>query len=279
MARLDPMTKRLVALYADGQRELDLMVREALTSGALGTAAYRQRQMLAVNALLNALQRTAIPEAGKLVIEGYASGLEIAEGDRDELQGQFNGIHTAALQVLLDAISNSLNDAVRTVGRQVDDVFRREGLRISALQMIEAGTRGDASNALQEALLKKGHGAFRDRAGRTWSLENYSSMVLATTPREAQTVATVNRLAIQGDDLITISKHKHPHDECSKYEGKTYSLTGRDKRYPKAERLPPFHPRCRHVVLPAAATYRRSRRVIQRAGSLEEMAEALGVAA
>lgn len=113
--------------------------------------------------------------------------------------------------------------------------------------IIGLDTRRQVSAGLHRRLLLEGVTdaltGFVDASGRRWSLPSYTEMVARTTTREAMSAGTANRMTEHGLDLVTISEHAHVADECSDYEGNTYSLTGTDTRYPVLDVRPPFHPR------------------------------------
>ena len=91
----------------------------------------------------------------------------------------------------------------------------------------------------------------------------------ATTTREATSLATATRLEEHGLDLYAVSSHPHAADECSPYDGRTFARPGsraaREGRYPVLEVLPPFHPRCRHVLCPSFASFDRYLEELERA--------------
>jgi hypothetical protein len=239
----------LARLYATAEAQLRALVAEAVASGALGTARYRQTRLAEVQRILADLNGEAIPEATQVVADAYTLGGQIAG-----IEGAFGtGIHQEAVNVLADALTASLNDATERVGRQASDVFRREGLRHAALDLIAGGTQRDAAKELRATLLRRGVSGFRDRAGRDWGLSTYAEMVVRTTTREAVSTATKNTLVERGDDLVTISSHRHDSDMCDRYDGKTFSLTGATDGHPVLDQLPPFHPNCVHVLTPATA--------------------------
>jgi len=100
--------------------------------------------------------------------------------------------------------------------------------------------------------LDKGQTAFVDRLGRKWRLDTYAEMVARTTTREAASVATLNTCQEYGQDLVRITVHYPTCEICAPLQGKVYSISGNDDRYPKLtdERRPPIHPHCRHVLAP-----------------------------
>lgn len=270
----DRHVRALVELYREAELRLTQMVSEAVASGALGTEAYRLRQVSTIQAFLAAVQVQALPTAGEIIAQGYREGLVIADGT---LVGNFNSIHQDALDVLVENLVSRLTDANATVGRRVEDVFRREALRESALGLIESGTRRQATERLKENLVREGKTAFVDRAGRRWDLSTYTSMALRTTSREAVVQATLNRFSEEGRDLVSISEHANACELCRPFQGKTYSLSGTDKQFPKLPReaIPPIHPNCRHTLLPAKVDFERFEKAVKRAKSLEDLEAAL----
>jgi hypothetical protein len=248
---------------------LQALVVEALASGSLGTARYRSQRLAVVQQVLAAVQSEAVPQAAQAVTDAYVLGSRIAG-----VTGSFgSGVHGEAVNVLADALTTRLNDAAETVGRRVDDVFRREGLRHAALSLITGGTRRDASQALQDELVRQGVSAVTDRAGREWGLSTYAEMVIRTTTREAVSHGTHNRLLEGGQDLVSISKHRGvaaDDERCLRIAGKTFSITGRTPGYEvlPLNAWPPMgtHPNCAHVATPARA-------------SLEQLERSLGLTA
>ena len=245
---MDP-ERLLIQTYIEAAARLRLLVRASAARGARGTAAYHARQHEEVRQVLRDLGRRSAPLALRAVLASYIEGLRVtwaARGQRfsadAELDAAFSGVHRTAVEVAVQALANRLDDSLRTVGRSTDDVFRRVGLQETATSLA-TGQEGRASAArIADELEKEGLTSFVDRADRRWSLEAYSSMATRTTTREARTAATAREHIQEGGDLVTVTKHRHPTDACTPYEGKTYSLSGRDKRFPRATVLPPFHP-------------------------------------
>lgn len=250
----DRAAAALAALYRDAEARLTATISQALASGATGTAAYRRRALFAVQAILTKLQGEAVPQARQVVRDAYGTGMQVANLTPDTT-GAFGGhIHTEAVQVLSDSLTASLEGAVTNVGRQVNDIFRREQLRAASAMLLEQGTVRDASKQLVDSLTSQGVKALTDRAGRQWGLSAYAEMAVRTVSRQAVSEGTKNALLTRGLDLITISSHASSCPVCKPFEDKTYSLTGKTPGYPVAELLPPFHPNCAHVCYPADIT-------------------------
>lgn len=253
----------LTRLYELADARLSAMVSQALLHGTTAKLRYRRRVLAQVSELLTDLHKEGAQAAEQVVVSAYDDGLRIAHPDqgRRAIKGALGGgPHRQAIEVLVDSLENGLTDAENTVGRRIDDIFRREQLRTVAEQLAVGNVRTDAARALETALRRQGTTAFVDRAGRSWSLDTYTAMAAHTVQREAMSTATKNRMLERDIDLIEIDRHPHVPDVCSPYDGKTFSLTGATPGYPVIDKLPPFHPWCKHTAFPSPENFRRGQR-------------------
>lgn len=270
----DKKVRRLVQLYEAADLRLQILIADAIARGATGTANYYKRQLAEVRKILVEVQMQAIPVATELIGDAYVTGVTIVD-EAINTSGSFAGVHREAVDVLADNMVNRLGEAVTTVGRQAEDVFRRIALDQVSLGLLEGSTRKNVSEAMTRRLVSERAGAFVDRAGRKWSLQSYTQMVARTTTREAVSMGTANRLLENGHDLVTISEHGNVEDECADYEGKTFSMTGATPGYDVLDSYPPFHPNCVHVLTPAEASFEQFEQAVGAADARDDRAVAL----
>jgi hypothetical protein len=268
----------LAAIFRDAEQRLTALVAQSLAAGTLGTARYRTNQLGKVRSILDQLLGQAVPASTSLVAHGYVSGGRVVDSalGAPRFATSFSGVHQEAVDILADNLANALGEATRTVGRRIEDIFRREGLAAVAQGLATGAARRDVSQNLVDLLTKQGVTAFVDKGGRAWGLESYAAMVARTTTREAVSLGTANRMLEHGEDTVRISSHPHDPDVCDRYDGKTFSLAGRGDA-PRLDRLPPFHPNCRHVLAPAVADLADVTRQLESAKSWDEAEAALGV--
>ena len=256
--------------------------------------AYRERQLGAARAVLGELRRNGAQQAGLVAARAYGAGLlavdRTALAGAAELAPRFGGIHARAVEVLAGNMTSSLNAAIdragdnvervferasaierglpvrggplpggNFIGRRVNDPWRRVALDTIGEGLVTLDTRRQVSAAMVRRLLNEGVSdaltGYVDKAGRRWSLDRYAAMAARTTTREAASAATVNRMTEHGLDLVTISSHAHQADECTPYDGGTFSLDGATPGYEVLDQTPPFHSFCVHVLTPAAANF------------------------
>lgn len=116
-----------------------------------------------------------------------------------------------------------------TIGRLEADPFREAALRQVAAQ--EAIGRGwtVTSERLTQEMQNQGITAFVDKAGRRWSLRDYTNMAVRTTARQAEVAAI---LTADDYDLWQIVKIGSTCPVCAALEGRVYSKSGQNPDYP-----------------------------------------------
>lgn len=209
-----------------------------------------------------------VPEARRIAgetvekhIAGYKNAAVLTSDQYavvDKLVSNLMGEITTANVTVMSTLQNAL------IGRTEADVFRQAGLEVTT--SMQAAGKG-AYKALPEfiqVLRREGVTAFVDKAGRSWSLHTYGSMVLRTTSRQAEVLAVLT--ADPEQDLYQISSHGSTCAICAPLEGRVYSRSGTDPDFPPLAaafgKIDPMgaddltnsylniHPNCIHVLLP-----------------------------
>lgn len=153
-----------------------------------------------------------------------------------------------------------------TIARLEPDAYRTAALSNVIKQ--KAAGRGwtTASAKMAQQLQQQGITAFVDRAGRHWSLTDYGNMAVRTTARQAEVAAA---LTSSENDLWQISSHRTTCPVCAPLEGRVYSKSGLDLRFPPLSlafgKVDPngandlsntylnIHPNCLHAIIPYTA--------------------------
>jgi len=118
----------------------------------------------------------------------------------------------------------------------------------------ESGAITASTKKLQKELLEKSlNGQFiavvgKDGINRLYDIKKYSELVARTKYINASSTAIVNTAITAGSDLVQVSSHNTTCKVCAPYEGKIYSLSGKNKDFPKSGLLPPYHPKCKHSI-------------------------------
>jgi hypothetical protein len=91
---------------------------------------------------------------------------------------------------------------------------------------------------------------FIDSIGRTWNPSAYSEMWARTRSREIEDDIMAEEMQEVGLDVVQINNVSTVTPICLQFEGKFFSKHGLTTELPRLEIFPPFHPNCRHRMLP-----------------------------
>lgn len=136
--------------------------------------------------------------------------------------------------------------------------------REQAKKELEKGSQADkVAFELGETLRKQGLFAFVDKGGKRWTLENYCAMTTRTVAQQSTNLGQI--FAQEDHDLYYIVPHTGSCPLCAKYEGRVYSRSGKNKKYPPLSsafhKIDPngsddldntywsIHPNCRHKII------------------------------
>lgn len=166
-------------------------------------------------------------------------------------------VQAEAVDQLYGELTDSLMQARNTVRSQVKAVIHNIGRRevlLSLLGDTARDSRIKTSEQLAASLRQQGITGFVDKAGKRWKLDTYAEMFVRTKTREAVTQGAVTRYAAHGVTMVQISSHASSCQICEPLQGRVMRLDGQLEAVNGvniyALQLPPFHPNCRHVVLP-----------------------------
>ena len=246
--------------FSRAESLLVAMVSRTLATSNLASLRARRRASREVSKLLDQLRSLTAPKAAALVRSSYLAGREASLAGNKTL----SDMDRNALQIIIDNLGGRLEDSLATVGRRVDDIYRREGLRAAAQAIAKGAVDDDAVKRFHDKLVKDGITSFTDKSGRKWGLETYAKMSLKTTMMEATNTGAENLIRERGFDIIQIGHtgRFEPDKLCSPHHNKKYSLFGRTSSLPlfTPSDKPPYHPNCEHFIklAPEAASERRS---------------------
>jgi hypothetical protein len=260
----DKEAARLAKLFAEAERYIERLIADAvLNNPEQRSLLFWRRRAQVVHAELERISKQLLKKTPDLVGNSYRYGQAIAAQGTDvavvDSAAFGSGINERAIALLAAGMNRRLDASLATVGRRVDDAFRQAGLRAAAFHAL-AGTERKRASAQMAAMLKReGIRAFVDKAGRKWTLENYTAMVIRTTTREAVTQGTYNGMQESGHELVKVSHHINACDLCMQYDGKTFAFPNAPlelrQEYGVLDDLPPFHPNCKHVIAPSEVEF------------------------
>ena len=203
------------------------------------------------------------------VAEMYVSGVNTAD-EKIEKYGIKTGAGKITAEVLkgakdmsphLAAVNNLLSDAYLDFGSSmtgyvrgsehiINDTMKRQIQQKLATGRLDGAGIKEITKIVKENLGDQGFTVLIDKGGHHWKLQNYSEMLARTHLIKANNEATINRALDFDIDIMEVSSHNTECPICKPYEGKKFSISGNSKEYDKLEIQPPYHPNCKHSLLP-----------------------------
>lgn len=165
---------------------------------------------------------------------------------KNNLVNDFNATMFTGLDMGQRTVNNLINltQQIRVEEKAIQQAIK-ESAGKSTFQV-----KKQIQNSLMKKVLDKKYITIVDKNGKLeqWQTSKYADMVARTKLSEAQGLSTTNTALAFGSDLIQVSDHNTTTPICIPFEGKIFSISGRDKDFPPLVELNPFHPNCLHTT-------------------------------
>lgn len=261
--------KSLRKVYESAQKRIDRQLQKAaLTPFQEFRLGEHKKQ---IDAILTALTAEIDQVSSATVELAYKDGVDLTVTALKR-QGMATGgidlgnrLHTGAIQAVTDQMTMDLLEANGALGDHATRILRKvKASKLEESTVNEAISRGlaegetlrETSKNLRKEIQKSvGGGAkvkvhCKDGTVRHYEPGYYAEMVAQTRTREATTQGNINGVIEYGITLFQVSFHEGACDYCVQFQGKVYSLDGKEGGFPKLEERPPYHPWCEHVLVP-----------------------------
>jgi hypothetical protein len=244
--------EKLIQMYTEsGYKLLNLI--KTLEDGP--TKQRKQRILKQVSEIIAGLSDDAAKLAKEIVEESYKEGSneavkQLAEQslkNRNELETSLQSvIHKEAVQEIVDEVfyrileanDNMTNDAKE----RLEEITRRANQR----SLLEGVSRRRATkDAIAEVLQSQITGIVA-KNGAVIPADKYMNGVVQYHQRKAHVDGSINRMIENDEDLVYVNYVGITCEVCARYQGRVYSISGNDKRFPRLERRPPYHSHCVH---------------------------------
>lgn len=164
----------------------------------------------------------------KIMAQAKARGASLFSPLPPEADPAMHGI----IMAWQETAKNQMNLAMATMLEQTGQLYV-DTINRTTLQVLTGAMSG------REALVKtvkewaaSGVPSIVDRAGRQWTTEAYSNMVIRTNTTRVATEVQFKRAEEYGADLIEVSSHAGARPLCAPYQGKIFSISGKSEKYP-----------------------------------------------
>ena len=168
----------------------------------------------------------------------------------DAIAEQLTLIDERAIKEMQKLFYKGQKSAITAVKQNMNNVVGK----LATKQKLTGGKTKDLAKEFARIIESNGVFTFEDKAGRQWNLVDYGRMAIRTANTRAVNQSTINAGQELGNDLVRMSHHLSSCPICAMYEGRVYSVSGKDKRYPSLASInngsmitySTLHPHCRH---------------------------------
>ena len=146
----------------------------------------------------------------------------------DAIAEQLTLIDERAIKEMQKLFYKGQKTAITAVKQNMNNVVKQ----LATKQKLTGGKTKDLAKEFAKIIEGNGVFTFEDEAGRKCNLVDYGRMAIRTANTRAVNQSTINAGQELGNDLVRMSHHLSSCPLCAMYEGRVYSVSGKDKRYP-----------------------------------------------
>lgn len=205
-----------------------------------------------------------LKQDGYQIVDETTAELEKLGKKAPEISSNANNLIDSLVNQTRQTLENTVNQTLLTRNINQNAVVRtyQSILKKSTIETVTGLKTHE--QAIKDAIYKQideGIPVLRDKAGRTWSLEAYTRMVLTTTANRTYNDARTKRMQEMGQNLCVMTAHPNSRPACAYIQGKVVNIVPDDD--------PNFNPKydtiynhgygtpagtlginCRHVLFP-----------------------------
>jgi hypothetical protein len=244
-------TEKLIQMYSEASNHLMELI-QAL--GDSPTKALKEQLLRQVQRVIANLTDDAAQLSKRIIEESYGAGSEAAiqqlnaQGVAKEIIEPTlkTVIHVRAIQELVDETFYRILEASEHMTEDAKERIEEAIFRANRRSLIEGVSRKQATKDAIAELNERGITGMVAKNGARIPAEKYLANVIQYHQRKAHVEGVLNRLVENKNDLVYINRVGITCDHCAKYQGRVYSISGNDPRFPRLEQRPPYHGHCVH---------------------------------
>jgi hypothetical protein len=233
MAKL-AYTQQLIILFKNAQQELIKIIQETEARGNVAT--YQKSLLKQTNSELALLQSRANSVLESLIVESYINGIRYTNRKLNikekVLLENLSRVHRKTINVYIRNLQGDLTDVEYFIGRQIKDNIQKASMDAVGLKLSTNETLRECKKNILKNFAENGISAIKTKNGREIRMDAYADMVARSTTREITNTATIKQVEELGYDLVKMSSHPGACPICQEFEGRVYSISGKDKRFP-----------------------------------------------
>ena len=251
-----PSVEELIALYTRADERLRALV-QSLEEGSLSRR--RKEELLRqIEAIIAELTDEAGNQMASIVSESYRAGA--SEAVSGMIQAGMSAesinstlrplIHQRAAQAIMDDAFYSILEASDYMSADAKRRIEKAVRLANERSLLTGMSRREATRLAVAELNKQGITGMITKNGAWIPADKYMAGVIHYHQRKAHVTGAENMAVQNGIDLVYVNYVGITCEYCAKYQGRVYSISGRDPRFPKLEVRPPYHSHCVHSLTP-----------------------------
>jgi len=245
------MTKieQLIQMYSEASEEIRLRINSLED----GIAKRKQQQLLQqILNIISELQQEGSDLSSEIIDEAYQNGLEEAiqellDQGKGEVEKSLKSVlHEEAVQKIQDEVFYRILEATDHMTTDAKDRIKTIVQQANERSLIQGVSRRQATKDAIAEVNNKGITGIVYKNGTKMPVEKYMANVIHYHQRQAHVDGSINRMIDNGQDLVYVNFVGITCELCAKYQGRVYSISGNDKRFPALTVRPPYHGHCVH---------------------------------
>lgn len=252
------MTKyehRLLNLYLQCRKKLTKILLKRLEQGR-STARIRAliKQIQGeIESLNKGVKKITAEYYRQFYKQGALSADSELESIKKHVMFSFNKFHEREVKLAIDALLSDIENTNAYIGRRATDIVRNITLEQLGIKIITGQTNKQFQKELLNTFSHINIDEIRDKNGRKMNMKWYAEMVGRTSRAEATNLGILNRAKELECDLVLLSEHPETCPICMPLQGRVYSISGKDNRFPPLSKVFPsiyytIHPNCKHRI-------------------------------
>jgi len=246
--------EQLIQLYSIADERLRALI-QSLEEGSFGRR--RKEELLRqIEAIIEELTGTAGEQMAEIVASQYRSGATAAIEQMTTAgiatkaieQTLKPLIHQQAAQAIMDESFYSILEASDNMSKDAKQRIEKAVKTANERSLLEGVSRRQATKDAVAEVNSRGITGIIAKNGAEIPADKYMAGVVQYHQRKAHVTGVENMAVQNGQDLVYVNFVGITCSLCAKYQGRVYSISGSDKRFPKLDLRPPYHSHCVHSL-------------------------------
>ncbi|WP_366160577.1 phage minor capsid protein [Bacillus infantis] len=243
--------QKLIEMY----EEANIYLLDLIRSLEEGPTKKRKEQLLKqVQKQIANLSENAAQSAREIIDDSYRAGSAeaikqlVSQGVAEEAiePALQTIIHVEAVQAIVDETFYRILECNDNMTADVKERIEEVVSRANRKSLTQGSSRRQATKAAIAEMTERGITGITTKSGSLIPIDKYMANVIQYHQRKAHVEGNINRLIENRRDLVYVNFVGITCDVCGKYQGRVYSISGDDERFPKLIKRPPYHGHCVH---------------------------------